>query len=70
MSADDLMARFDRLVLAPVKRGVVEFRCPVCNNLARTDGDGLEPACTGPHPSLDEHPLTPMVKAGLTRGRA
>lgn len=66
---DYMASRFDHLVLGPVKRGVVEFLCPVCKNRVRTDGDGMEPACTGPHPSLDEHPLTPMRKVGIDMER-
>ena len=67
--SEAIALRFDRLVLDPVKRGVVVFVCPVCKNRTRTDGNGMEPACTGPHPSLDEHPLTPMRKVAVDMER-
>jgi hypothetical protein len=50
-------------ILGPVfeaKRNVWVFRCPVCGNTVRNDSD-MEPLCTGPHPSLDEHPPEVMV---------
>ncbi len=35
------------------------FRCPMCGN--RMDNDQMmQPMCTGPHPSLDEHPPVVM----------
>jgi hypothetical protein len=55
-----IQRRFDHLVLRPNKKGVW-FRCPICANRVKHDGEGLEPCCTGPHPSLDEHPLEAMV---------
>jgi hypothetical protein len=56
--------RFDHLVLRPEKRGVPTFRCPLCRSVARNDA-GMEPMCTGPHPSLDEHEPTVMVRVHL-----
>ncbi len=68
MDIDYMASRFDHLVLKPVKRGVILFVCPVCNHSVRADGDGLEPACTGPT-WRDEHPLTPMRKTGVDMER-
>ncbi len=65
---DYMASRFDHLVLKPVKRGVMEFQCPICNSRVRNDGDGMEPACTGPS-WRDEHPLTPMRKVGIDMER-
>jgi hypothetical protein len=65
---DYMASRFDHLVLRTVKRGVVVYVCPTCNHSVRTDGDGLEPACTGPS-WRDEHPLTPMRKMGVDMER-
>ncbi len=58
-----ILRRFDHLVLDP-QTVVVVYVCPLCGNKCRTDGAGLEPVCTGPHPSLDEHPHEPMVRIG------
>lgn len=66
---DYTASRFDHLVLGTLKRGVVLYRCPVCGSKVRNDADAMEPACTGPHPSLDEHPLAPMVKVGVDMER-
>lgn len=52
----------DTIVLRPTKNGVLVFRCPLCGNTARSEYAGLEPCCTGPHPSLDEHPMEVMVR--------
>ena len=65
---DYMASRFDHLVLGPVKRGVVVYVCPTCNHSVRTDGDGLEPACTGPN-WRDEHPMTPMRKTQVDMER-
>jgi len=54
---DDL----ETLLLQPQAEGVW-FACPVCRKRFRTNIVGVEPCCTGPHPSLDEHELTPMVR--------
>ena len=54
---DDL----DTIVLQPQKT-VLVYCCPLCGNRERSDLAGLEPCCTGPHPSLDEHELTPMIR--------
>jgi hypothetical protein len=59
--AERLARRFDHLVLKPVKH-VVVWQCPICKATARTDTAGMSPCCTGPHPSLDEHELTPMTR--------
>lgn len=56
--------RFDALVLDPQKRGVPVFVCTVCGNQARNDAAAMAPMCTGPHPSLDEHEPTVMVRSG------
>jgi hypothetical protein len=69
MDVEEYGKRFDHLVLRPRKRGVVVFECPVCRYRMRSDGEGLEPACTGPHPSLDEHPLTPMRRLDVDMER-
>lgn len=54
---DDL----ETLVMQPVSRGVW-YRCPVCGNRYKTDVTGIEPVCTGPNLSLDEHIMEPMVR--------
>jgi hypothetical protein len=36
------------------------YRCPVCRKIEAND-QRLELVCTGPHPSLHEHPPEPMV---------
>lgn len=57
-----LAHRFDTIALRPQKSGVPVFRCPVCGNKARSDATGIEPACTGPNPSTDDHPMTVMAR--------
>ncbi len=68
LDLDAMASRFDHLVLRPVKRGVIEYVCPVCNHRMRADGDGMEPACTGPS-WTDDHPLTPMRKVAVDMER-
>ena len=54
-----LAFRFDTIAgVAPQGKGI-DFKCPLCGGRARND-QGMEPMCTGPHPSLDEHPPTIM----------
>ena len=50
----------ERTVLG-VQPRAFEFECPVCRNRARNDARDMPPLCTGPHPSLDEHPPTLMA---------
>jgi len=57
---DAYAKRFDHLVLRPQSTGI-NFRCPLCGARARNN-QGMEPMCTGPHPSLDEHEPTVMVR--------
>ncbi len=61
MDLDAMASRFDHLALRPVKRGVIVYVCPTCNNRVRNDADAMEPACTGPT-WRDDHPLTSMRK--------
>lgn len=35
------------------------FKCPMCGTTMLND-QMMQPLCTGPHPSLDEHPPTVM----------
>ncbi len=35
------------------------FRCPMCRTIRKND-QMMQPMCTGPHPSLDEHPPVVM----------
>ncbi len=35
------------------------FKCPMCGTTMVND-QMMQPLCTGPHPSLDEHPPTVM----------
>jgi len=53
---------WDDIVLGVGKRGI-DFVCPVCRAKFRNDASNLPPLCTGPHSSLDEHPLAEMVRA-------
>lgn len=57
---EKIAAKLDHLVLRPDSAGI-NFRCPRCGNRMRND-QGMEPMCTGPHPSLDEHEPTIMVR--------
>lgn len=53
---------FDTIILRPQSQAVV-YRCPVCGKCERSEFGGMvEPCCTGPHPSLDEHEMTPMMR--------
>lgn len=47
-------------------KGVYMYRCPTCRKTERFD-DRYGPTCTGPHPSLDEHPMVPMELVGTER---
>ena len=40
-----------------------QFRCPLCDKI-ETNDQRMEIMCTGPHPSLDEHPPELMVFTG------
>lgn len=64
----DLSAlREDAALRSSIRIGTFEtgmkfrFRCPICGNTVVNDQE-MEPVCTGPHPSLDEHPHEPMVR--------
>lgn len=59
---DPLLAEV-RIGLAPIKRGKFVFRCPTCGNRFESDQE-MEPLCTGPNASLDEH--EPAVMENLT----
>lgn len=52
----------DTIVLQPQTHALVYF-CPMCGSRTRSNLAGMEPVCTGPHPSLDEHEMTPMMRA-------
>lgn len=54
---DDL----ETIVMRPEPKGVW-WRCPICGNRFRNDVMGIEPVCTGPNLSLDEHMMEPMVR--------
>lgn len=41
-------------------KGKYTYLCHMCGKKEYGD-DAYPPACTGPHPSLDEHPMEPMV---------
>ncbi len=47
-----------------LQRGAYSFRCPVCGKIERND-DQYPPCCTGPHPSLHEHEMTPMARVDV-----
>lgn len=42
-----------------LKRGKYQYLCEVCGKHEYGD-DPYTPCCTGPHPSLHEHEMTPM----------
>lgn len=41
------------------------FACPVCHKRVRTDHE-MEPACTGPSETRDDHPMAVMVRVAVT----
>jgi hypothetical protein len=47
---------------------VFVFRCPVCKKRFENDSE-LEPLCTGPSATRDEHELTLMVLVDVRVGR-
>lgn len=47
-----------------LKRGAYVFRCPLCGKHEESD-DQYPPCCTGPHPSLHEHEMTPMDRVDV-----
>jgi len=51
----------DTLVLQPLTKHVLTYKCLVCRNTYRTDIAGMAPCCTGPNLGLDEHPMEQMV---------
>jgi len=56
---DDL----DTIVLQPQKNAVINYVCPMCGHRIKSEYAGMvEPCCTGPHPSLDEHEMIPMIR--------
>lgn len=60
---------YTRVGLGEIRDGVYRFRCPECGNVFDNDRD-MEPLCTGPNLSLDEHEPTMMVRVGRRESTA
>lgn len=58
---EQIAVKFDKIGLNVQLHGIM-FQCPVCKNKISNDAAAMEPLCTGPHPSLDEHEPTIMKR--------